>query len=109
MGPLRTARLCLALDPGATDSTIDQATLVSIGYDPALFPNRFAVMTASGVLFVPQIPLLKITALGHDRLGFPVLCHTLPPNAGIDGLLGLDFVRGKVLTLDFKNGLITLL
>jgi hypothetical protein len=64
--------------------------------------------TASGVVFVSRIPLLKISALGHDRLGFPVLCHTLPPNASVDGLLGLDFFRGHVLMLDFQKGQITL-
>jgi hypothetical protein len=101
MGALRTPPVCLALDPGATDSTKDKAMLVSLGYDPSLFPNHFAVMTASGVVSVPQIPLLRITALGQDQFGFPVLCHTLPPNAGIDGLLGLDFVRGEGVNVGF--------
>jgi hypothetical protein len=35
---------------------------------------------------------------------FPVLGHTLPPSAGVDGLLGLDFLRGQSLTLDFRSG-----
>ena len=52
--------------------------------------------------------LAKISALGQDRIDFPVLAHTLPPGAGVDGLLGLDFFRGQFLTLDFRTGQITL-
>jgi hypothetical protein len=37
-----------------------------------------------------------------------VLSHALPPTTGIDGLLGLDFLRGSVLTIDFQNGQIDL-
>ncbi len=33
-----------------------------------------------------------------------VSCHTLPPSAGVDGLLGLDFFRGERLTVDFRTG-----
>jgi len=35
---------------------------------------------------------------------FGVLGHTLPPSAGVDGLLGLDFFRGQSLTGDFRVG-----
>jgi len=32
----------------------------------------------------------------------------LPLDAGVDGRLGLDFFRGRILTLDFRGGLIAL-
>ena len=64
--------------------------------------------TGSGVEFVPRVSLDKIVALGQERTTFPVLGHTLPPSAGIDGVLGLDFVRGQTLTVDFRTGTITL-
>lgn len=51
---------------------------------------------------------LLITALGQERTGFPVLCHTLPASAGVDGLLGLDFLRGQTLTVDLRSGMVTL-
>jgi hypothetical protein len=66
------------------------------------------VTTASGVEVIPQLALLKLSALGQDRTDFPVLCHTLPPGATVDGLLGLDFIRGHVLRIDFQTGLLTL-
>lgn len=81
--------------------------LVAIGYDPALLPDRIQVTTGSGVVFAPGVTLDKIAALGQERRDFPVLGHTLPPSAGVDGLLGLDFFRGQSLTIDFRNGRLT--
>jgi hypothetical protein len=107
-GPSGNAVLRLALDTGATRTLINVGLLVSIGYDPALAADRSQITTGSGVEFVPHLPLSKITALGQERTGFSVLCHTLPPSAGVDGLLGLGFLRGLTLTIDFRIGRITL-
>jgi hypothetical protein len=82
--------------------------LVALGYDPALVPDRVQVTTGSGIEFAPRIVLDRIAALGHERLGFSVLGHTLPPSAGVDGLLGLDFLRGQSLTVDFRRGQVVL-
>ena len=38
----------------------------------------------------------------------PVLARDLPPTTSVEGLLGLDFLRGGVLTIDFIQGEITL-
>lgn len=62
----------------------------------------------NGVEIVPRLILNRFSALGHHRLGFRVLAHSLPPAAGIDGLLGLDFLRGCMLTMDFRGATITL-
>lgn len=108
VGQSGNAILRLALDIGATNTVVNVGMLTAIGYDPALAPDRFQVTTASGVEFVPRIIVSKITALGQEKRNFPVLCHTLPPSAGIDGLMGLDFFRGLKLIIDFRNGQIVL-
>jgi len=107
-GPLGSAILRLALDTGATGTVINTGMLVSIGYDPSLSPNRIQVTTGSGIEFAPLITVSKIGALKKEQSDFPVLCHTLPPSAGVDGLLGLDFFRGQLLVIDFSIGEITL-
>jgi predicted aspartyl protease len=107
-GPSGSAVLRLALDTGATGTVINVGTLVAIGYDPALAPERVQVTTGSGLEFAPRVLLDRVAALGQERTGFPVLCHTLPPSAGVDGLLGLDFFRGQSLAVDFRNGRVTL-
>jgi hypothetical protein len=82
--------------------------MVLLGYDPASVPKRTQVTTVSGVEFLPQVTIAKIETLGQVRENFPILCHTLPPSAKVDGVLGLDFFRGQRLVLDFRSGLVTL-
>lgn len=107
-GPSGSAILRLALDTGATSTLINAGPLTAMGYDPTLTSERFELTTGSGVEYAPRITLLRISALGESRKSFPALCHTLPPTCGVDGLLGLDFFRGRTLQIDFQKGLITL-
>ncbi len=103
-GPAGSIVLRLALDTGATATMISAGPLTAVGYDPSLAAGRIQVTTGSGVVFVPRIEVIRLSALGHNRRAFPVLSHTLASSAGIDGLLGLDFVRGYQLTVNFKSG-----
>ena len=100
--------LQLALDTGATSTLVNVGMLVAIGYDPALTVERVQVTTGSGVEFAPRVVLLRVSALGQERLGFPVLAHTLPPSVNVDGLLGLNFFRGLNLAIDFRAGRLSL-
>jgi len=50
--------------------------------------------TGSGVEYAPLLLVRRVEALGQGRTDFPVVAHTLPPSASVDGLLGLDFFRG---------------
>ena len=103
-----SAILQLALDTGATTTVINSGMLLSIGYDPALSSDRVQITTGSGVEFVPRLIMKRLSALGSELTDFSVLSHTLPPSAGVDGLLGLDFLRGNTLRINFKDGAITL-
>ena len=107
-GPFGSVVLRLALDTGATGTVINTGTLVAVGYDPALVTERIQITTGSGLEFVPRVLVGRVVALGQERTNFPVLCHTLPPSTGVDGLLGLDFFRDQSLTVDFRSGRVTL-
>jgi predicted aspartyl protease len=96
----------LALDTGATETLVNWDIAVLLGYDPSASPTRRQITTGSGVELAPEISIDRIEALGMERLRFPILCHTLPPSAGVDGLLGLDFLRGQRVALDFRTGII---
>ena len=97
----------LALDTGASTSLLNWGIVLLLGYDPAAVPTRVQITTWCGVEFVPQIVIEKIQALGKERWHFPMLCHSLPPSATVDGLLGLDFFRAQRLVLDFRTGMVT--
>jgi hypothetical protein len=107
-GPSGSIVLRLALDTGATGTMVNIGPLAAVGYDPSLAPDRIQVTTGSGVEFVPRIAVRRLKALGKERADFPVLGHTLPSSASVDGLLGLDFLRGQELKVDFRKGRITL-
>ena len=107
-GPLGSIVLRLALDTGATGTMLNVAPLAAIGCDPSMAPQRVQVTTGSGVEYAPLVPVVRIRALGLERRNLPVLAHTLPPSASIDGLLGLDFLRGHTLSIDFRQGIIAL-
>jgi len=105
-GPVGDAIVHLALDTGATGSLVNWDIAVLLGYDPAIVEDRVQVTTGSGVEFAPRINVIKIESLGRVRENFPLICHTLPPSAGVDGLLGLDFFRGTYLTIDLISGIV---
>jgi hypothetical protein len=107
-GPDRSLALQMILDTRATTSLLNDAVLLTLGYDLASVPDRVRMTTGSLVTSVPRVVLTRLTALGQHRIGFPVLAHTLPVSASVHGLLGLDFLRGGMLTIDFRSGRITL-
>lgn len=98
----------LALATGATSTAIATAPLVVVGYDPAKVTERAPVTTASGIEYAPWLTVERFLALGWERREFRVLAHTLPVGTGVDGLLDLDFFRGRRLTIDFREGVIDL-
>ena len=65
------------------------------------------VTTGSGVEFAPRLAVAGIRTMGQERSNFLVLAHTLPPSASVDGLLGLDYLRGQVVNIDFQLGRIS--
>ncbi len=107
-GPVGSIVLRMALDTGATQTLINATPLVWVGYDPALSSERVQITTGCSIEFAPLVNIQRIGALGQVRGNLSVLCFTLPPSADIDGLLGLDFLRGQSLVVDFRLGEITL-
>lgn len=102
----RSARL--ALDTGASWTVLGQSILEEVGYDSTSAERQVRIVTADGLRDVPMLRLDRLSAIGSERRGFAVLCHTVPPASGVDGLLGLDFFRDRRLTIDFRVGEITL-
>ncbi|HYH65085.1 MAG TPA: retropepsin-like aspartic protease [Urbifossiella sp.] len=103
-GPRTTLDAMLLLDTGATTTLIRTSILLRTGLK--LGPNspqrRFR--SATGSAMAPIVVAPQLLALGEARADFPVAAHDFPPAVTFDGLLGLDFLRGRLLTLDFARG-----
>jgi hypothetical protein len=108
LGPLGNSTLALVLDTGATCSMISEARLRFVGCDPSQPSGQVQATFGGGVQLLPVVSTVGLTALGVNKANYSVVCHTLPPSAGVDGVLGLDFFPGCVLTIDFVNNTLSL-
>lgn len=97
-----------AIDTGSTQTILPATILRALGYDLARPVHRTRIRSATGIAPAPVIRVSAITALDRVRTDFLVAAHDLPLGVEADGLLGLDFFRGLILTLDFARGRITL-
>jgi len=86
---------------------ISAKRLAEVGYDLDKPEDEIYITTGNGLIFVPKITIEKLMSLGETKANFTVIAHNLPPTASVDGVLGLDFLRGHVLNIDFKIGEIT--
>ena len=97
--------LPVALDTGATSTILPADILADLGYDPGhpgLKRNR--IVTGSGIEYAPCINV-KALIVGGERIdGVDVLCHDLPSEAAVDGLLGLNFLRGFDFKIQYSTG-----
>jgi hypothetical protein len=103
-GPSGSFQLTMAVDTGATRTVINPYRLIVAGYDPTTWGSVEQIITANGAVFAPQVTIGYVRAFGWQRNNVAILAHHLPPSLHIDGLLGLDFFRDHVLTIDFHQG-----
>ena len=96
----------LILDTGSSFTHLPWRLLQAIGYDPGTSKEKVKVVTPSGVEFPPKVKVKRIRALGKSIENVEVLCHDLPPEAKVDGLLGLNFLRNFNIAIRFKEGII---
>lgn len=98
----------LSLDTAATQTAIRFSRLVAAGYGLEDAGESYPVATGSGIVQMLEFRLPGLGALGHAAVDFPVLAAHDVPGVLSDGVLGKDFFRDKVLTIDFRNGTIDL-
>jgi predicted aspartyl protease len=107
-GPHGVVRVRLLLDTGAELTMIDREILGMAGYDLSSPRSYVRIATASRVESAPLYILDGLAALGHQRHALGALAQALPFGPRIHGLLGLNFLRGGALTIDFRSGEVTL-
>ena len=102
----RSIFVVLALDTGATNTFISWDTAYALGYDPAKSEQRKRIITGSGIEYAPLIRVKSLRALGIEVNDLEVLCHDLPEESGIVGLLGLNFLRRLDFCINYSKGTI---
>lgn len=104
----RSGRVWLALDTGASTTIIRESILRVIGYTSELLTAFATFGDASQSHFVPKVILKSFSLAGAKVENLEVLCHTIPEEHGIDGVIGLNFLRHFNLNLSFEQGILML-
>ncbi len=101
--------LLVALDTGASTTVIPTKIALDLGYDLSNPKGNEEIITGSGIELMKRITVHKLTAIGETVENIDVLCHDLPADSIIDGVLGLNFLSHFDVNLSFSTGTLELL
>jgi len=103
-GPRGDKRLSLALDTAATQTHIAPDILDDLGYSPRHGERITIVRSAVGSERGYMTRVARFSALGFSSTDFSIHAHDLPEGFGIDGLLGLSFLKRLNVDIRFAEG-----
>ena len=102
----------LALDTGASNTVIDLAALLILGYEVKDALRTVEFETAKGVLTAYVFQVKEITSLGITRKDIEICSYDFFTNnifSDMHGVLGLDFIQDCKICLDMVEQEITIL
>jgi clan AA aspartic protease (TIGR02281 family) len=105
-GPAGVREIDVILDTGAVYTVIAWDVAMDIGYDPAISRRRTPIVTANGVIEAPLITVERIRWGELEVEAVDVVCHDIPELAGIEGLLGISFLRHFRTLIDYTTGVL---
>ena len=98
--------LLVALDTGASDTSIPTKVASDLGYDLSNPKHVVRLTTGSGTIPAKIVTVRKLTAIGETVQNIDALCHDLPEESTVDGVLGLNFLRHFDVNISFSTGII---
>jgi len=87
---------------------VTRALLRTIGYSETAWREQVLIASMNSIQQAPRCVIEEVAALGRRVAGLEVVAHDLPAGLPFVGLLGLDFLRGRRLSIDFRRGEIEL-
>jgi clan AA aspartic protease (TIGR02281 family) len=96
-------KIDMALDTGASYVMLPWYVAEHLNYD-VLSTKRRSIITASGTEIVPVINIDEMTVADGNARNVEAICHDMPHESSIQGLIGLSFLRNFRLLIDFKGG-----
>jgi clan AA aspartic protease (TIGR02281 family) len=102
-GPSGVREIDMVLDTGAVYTIIAWDVAKDIGYDPAVSERRMPIVTANGVIEAPLITVASIQMADLRVEAVDVICHDIPEITGIEGLLGLSFLKNFRTLIDYTT------
>jgi predicted aspartyl protease len=94
----RSRRPMMALDTGARFTLVTPELAIELGIAPDRFERATRLVGLTGPTFASALRLDSVSVSGLGVADLRVVCHPLPADFGIEGILGLDFLnRFRVL------------
>lgn len=84
--------LRLLLDTGSSYTVVPVEAVEALGCETHHPLHRARMVAAGGVIVAPVVAIPWFHCLGLRVEDFPVAAYTLPSEAFVDGLLGMDFL-----------------
>jgi predicted aspartyl protease len=103
LGPAGTQAARLILDTGAAFTILRPSFLSDLGYDLASPRSVIRIASAIGQADAPLHIVHRMSWLTAERPNLGVLVLPLQ-GVRADGVLGINFLRGTRLTIDFRSG-----
>jgi predicted aspartyl protease len=97
----------LLVDTGARNTVLPAQLLRELGCNLDNPQRNIQITAAGGVLQVPRIIVPWFNCLGNRHEKFEVIALDLPRSAGIDGLLGMDFLTEIGAIVDIEQAQIS--
>ncbi len=102
----RSRFLKMALDTGCSLTVIPWNIAIAVGCDPAHSKETIRMVTGSGIEFAPIVILESLLCMGKRIENIKVICHNLPEESLVDGLLGLNFLSSFDVFIKFREGIL---
>lgn len=104
VGPKAKRTIKLALDTGATFTMIPPEKIMVTGHIiPTSQEKMIKIFAVSGIEYAPLVSISSLTCLGISVKDIAVVCHNLPPESPVEGLLGLNFLRHLPAFIEFYH------
>jgi len=96
-----TRDLKLLVDTGTYETLLCETAIRLFWLTPASSIEKTPIRTVTGSDDAYRYHIDSITALGVEKRNLNVISYPMPRNAGVDGLLGLDFFLDRKLLINF--------
>ena len=103
-GPLGYRDCRFILDTGTTVTVVDPGVVDGLGYSARMATARSRLVGIDGVQEGYRLEVAKLEALGFSVDHHEVFCHDFDDRLGVEGLIGMDLLDGRVVTLDGIEG-----
>jgi predicted aspartyl protease len=83
----------MAIDTGARVSVVTPKVAQELGFDTVQTEPTVSIIGATGKAGAALLRVASAAIMGQEVRDLRVLCHPLPAELQLDGILGLDFLK----------------